>query len=1217
VSITALAPGTTPVSMQYNTRLSMFRRIFASITPNRIRNRMQVANVERKVIEHRARGAGVLERDIEKDNELRSGRKSRRDGGRGRKGSGGPRMTNSDEFVMNARENKEFTSIFKTYARSKNATGVLFALKEMKRKRIKGNAFTVTAAINALVKADCWKTALSVFEDSIKRGIEPDYMTFSAIIPACRSKEIDASGWSEALAMYYRMLKAGIKPDAYSLSSTISTSAKSFHWDQALSLLNDAEKSGMKLNMVVYNAGLSACQTGGKGEYALKLLDSANKRGLKADTWSYNALISSLASSKNGDVTTPVRLLDDMERLTLRRNVVSYTAAITCCEEAKRGWTTALRLFEGMKDAGIKANIATYTSLLTCLITQRRNEETVDVLRDMQRDRIATDSAFFLTLARTAAGIGEWKRALSFLTEGKREKGEKFFVTNGFLYPLIAHLSGVYPEGDEIISGYLRELRPLGISSEHSGTFLTKDHDEKDRNLDQEVQNVMKAIVPLSNATVRSPRNEISDVLRRHRLASELSYSKLMNALSRESRWQDALITYEYAREKYKGAKQIYIAAMAACQKARRWSNTLDILGEMEDEGIKMDCPAYTLAIQAMGMRGWRRKAIKLLTKMRREGVRADNICYTAAILAADQVDNGRLAVTLIRRMEENQLKPDRITYNAALKSLERSGNWELAQDILQEMIDRKLEPNVISYNTLISSFRRSQNWEGAMRVALKLESVSVRADTITINSLVSNLEVGFRWEAALGLVQSARTRQIRADTITYTALISACARAKEWRKAVDLLQEMKEKGIQPNMATYSAAVEACDLAYEFERAAEIEKEAFEVVDAPFDLTETQTSQEEDIIEPDAPKSYEIPGKGTRSSFAAADRFWGTFTSMGTKKALNEDRSDVRGAQQVPLGRPYAYFAVYDGHGGAGTSQWLKERLAGYIDKYWKIDNLEESIRKAFLKADEAILKPKGGIFGLGGERGVGGSLCGSCASLAILYKTLEGESMLLTANVGDSVVILKKSNSIKPRCITSLHTPDNHTEFERVSSLPNPNPSLPFIREKGGRLRLAGSLGLTRSFGDAYLKPTRLDLEPEEEVETLINKGRLRESPYTIKINWTKNSLPLEPSENVKDFGLTAEPEMKQIKLNGDEDWILVASNGLVKQNEGDLGLTFDEIDEIIERTLENSKGDANDQVASPQAICAALASEARLKGSSDDITLILVPLRPSKFIK
>eukprot|EP00798_Chlamydomonas_sp_ICE-L_P023586 gene23586-9114_t len=104
--------------------------------------------------------------------------------------------------------------------------------------------------------------------------------------------------------------------------------------------------------------------------------------------------------------------------------------------------------------------------------------------------------------------------------------------------------------------------------------------------------------------------------------------------------------------------------------------------------------------------------------------------------------------------------------------------------------------------------------------------------------------------------------------------------------------------------------------------------------------------------------------------------------------------------------------------------------------------NPEYVMEEAYLQADKQLLKA-GGFMGLG-ERGVGGSKCGSTAATAIIYKDKSGGSNLLTANVGDARILLIRGG--KPVQLTVDHVPDSQDERNRIERT-NPNPRMPLVR--------------------------------------------------------------------------------------------------------------------------------------------------------------------------
>ena len=70
------------------------------------------------------------------------------------------------------------------------------------------------------------------------------------------------------------------------------------------------------------------------------------------------------------------------------------------------------------------------------------------------------------------------------------------------------------------------------------------------------------------------------------------------------------------------------------------------------------------------------------------------------------------------------------------------------------------------------------------------------------------------------------------------------------------------------------------------------------------------------------------------------------------------------------------------------------------------------------------MLQPKSGFFGGMGERGVGGSKCGSTAAVALVFRE-GGATKLLAANVGDARVLLSRKG--KAMQLTIDHVPDRH----------------------------------------------------------------------------------------------------------------------------------------------------------------------------------------------
>lgn len=61
-------------------------------------------------------------------------------------------------------------------------------------------------------------------------------------------------------------------------------------------------------------------------------------------------------------------------------------------------------------------------------------------------------------------------------------------------------------------------------------------------------------------------------------------------------------------------------------------------------------------------------------------------------------------------------------------------------------------------------------------------------------------------------------------------------------------------------------------------------------------------------------------------------------------------------------GVPEVYAAVFDGHGGYGTAEWLTNNLLKYVEQYWQGSNApEKAISEAFIQADAVGCPRRGG----------------------------------------------------------------------------------------------------------------------------------------------------------------------------------------------------------------------------------------------------------------
>jgi len=147
----------------------------------------------------------------------------------------------------------------------------------------------------------------------------------------------------------------------------------------------------------------------------------------------------------------------------------------------------------------------------------------------------------------------------------------------------------------------------------------------------------------------------------------------------------------------------------------------------------------------------------------------------------------------------------------------------------------------------------------------------------------------------------------------------------------------------------------------------------------------------------------------------------------------------------------YAFFAVYDGHGGASCAEYARMNLHRNIVNHSKFESdVELAISEGFEKTDKDFEIE-------GGDPG-----CGTTACVCLIY-----DNVLYIANIGDSMAIVCRRG--KPVELTTPHTLKVKSERERVE-------------KAGGRIleeRIAHpvwnprliNIGVSRALGDLYFK--------------------------------------------------------------------------------------------------------------------------------------------------
>ncbi|TKY58082.1 phosphatase 2C 16 [Spatholobus suberectus] len=262
------------------------------------------------------------------------------------------------------------------------------------------------------------------------------------------------------------------------------------------------------------------------------------------------------------------------------------------------------------------------------------------------------------------------------------------------------------------------------------------------------------------------------------------------------------------------------------------------------------------------------------------------------------------------------------------------------------------------------------------------------------------------------------------------------------------------------------------------------------------------------------------------------------------------------------------FFGVYDGHGGSQVAKYCRDRIhlalaeeiefvkEGLINGSIK-DGCQDQWKKAFTNC---FLKVDAEVGGKVNNEPVAPETVGSTAVVAVVCS-----SHIMVANCGDSRAVLCRGK--EPMALSVDHKPNRDDEYARIEAA-------------GGKVfqwnghRVFGVLAMSRSIGDRYLKP------------------------------W-----------------IIPEPEVTFLPRTKDDECLILASDGLWDV------MTNEEVCDLARRRIllwykkndleqpSSERGEGIDPAA--QAAVECLSNRALQKGSKDNITVIVVDLKPQRKYK
>ena len=221
---------------------------------------------------------------------------------------------------------------------------------------------------------------------------------------------------------------------------------------------------------------------------------------------------------------------------------------------------------------------------------------------------------------------------------------------------------------------------------------------------------------------------------------------------------------------------------------------------------------------------------------------------------------------------------------------------------------------------------------------------------------------------------------------------------------------------------------------------------------------------------------------------------YGVNTYQGIVRNYNEDRVSII----INMNKPKNYtkkwpkisfFGIYDGHGGEGAAEYLRDNLHKLIcENEFFPENIQEAIKYGISKAEFDFLNNHA----LSPNKEEILDKSGSCVIIVLVV-----DNYIYVANVGDSRCLLSMDNGKKYIAVTQDHKPNSPTELMRIknnggniyqSQTVINNLEYSILNGKiliGPYRVLPGRLSVCRTIGDAEAKIQKFGGNPDVIIST------------------------------------------------------------------------------------------------------------------------------------
>ena len=320
-------------------------------------------------------------------------------------------------------------------------------------------------------------------------------------------------------------------------------------------------------------------------------------------------------------------------------------------------------------------------------------------------------------------------------------------------------------------------------------------------------------------------------------------------------------------------------------------------------------------------------------------------------------------------------------------------------------------------------------------------------------------------------------------------------------------------------------------------------------------------------------------------------------TFHGLFKDYNEDKIIVVNQIKKPTSSKMktwpkiSYFGIFDGHGGEGCAEFLKDNFLNYLleNKNFPFD-IKLALNETFEKIEEEFFKQKCGNTLEQSDRS------GSCALVSLIF-----DNKIYIANLGDSRAIMSINGGTKVKALTNDHKPSNPREYERAV-------------KNGSKIYADDNDDPDRDVSKLNFIKDKTEFEKYKKSENSKEDIVFREYPSDLAVMRTIGDIKAKKKEYGGNPGtIINKPDIFIYDINSNDDFIIMGCDGIFDD------LSNQDVANAAWFIYKNESKEKNYEIHElTQDACDIIIKYAMEKQTSDNLSCIVIGLEGlEKFLK